>query len=238
MVDEQDEKVQGFLSELDNKLRNRPLPALKQRKAQANMNQVEMVLPAVLSKLGLDRKMKEHALMQVWDSLLPQAIARRSRPIFMDYQNNLVIAVKDASTAQELSLLKTKLLQTIAPTARSLGVELRGVRIDMKNYHQVDEQNLVEEVVLPHQPSDAELKNLPLNENDKRLIAQLDENFAHAGRKDEISFKVGHIYEMQLRLAEWRRQNGYPICQLCNNPVTRLFARDGHKVCFNCSQTE
>jgi len=238
MPDEQDEKVQGFLSDLKIKLRNRPLPALKQRKPQPNMNQVEMVLPAVLSKLGLDRKMKEHALMQVWESLLPQAMARRSRPIFMDHQYNLVIAVKDASTAQELSLIKTKLLQSIAPTARSLGVELRGVRIDMKNFHQADEPNLVEEIVPPHQPTDEELKMLTLSENDKRLIAELAANFAHAGRKDEISFRVGHIYEMQLRLAEWRRQNGYPICQLCHNPVTRLFARDGHKVCFNCSHTE
>ena len=202
------------------------------------MDQIEKVLPAALSQLRLDRRLREHALMQVWSSLLPESISSRSRPLLIDQQHNLVIGVSDASVAQELSLMKSKLMKALAATARSLDIEISSLRLDMKNYHRPAEEEIVEEPALA-QVTEQALSGLTLSHHDMQLICNLSGNLAcRPTGKEELNIMVLRAYERQLRLAEWRRRHGYPVCQSCKNPVSRLFQRGSHKVCFNCRVEE
>ena len=228
---ENNDIVGNFLEELEAKAKkgpNRGIPAKK-----AGLASVDKLLPDVLSKLGLDRRLKEHALMQIWSSLLPGAILQRSRPLFIDSQRNLVVAVSDASVAQELSLLKGKILRTLIETARSLGVELKGIRIDMKHYHKTAEPQEPERLVLA-QPDDKALNSLVLESQRKHLLLELEDSLAASHDSVVKKEKVLHAFEMQLRLAQWRKENGYPLCEYCRNPVVRLYLFGTHKVCFNC----
>src|SRR5579883_2844975 len=101
---ENNDQVENFLEELESRARRKPARAGVPKKN--GLETVNKLLPDVLSKLGLDRRLKEHAAMQIWISLLPGAILERSRPLFIDSQRNLVVAVADASVGQEISLLK------------------------------------------------------------------------------------------------------------------------------------
>jgi hypothetical protein len=200
----------------------------------SNLDQVEKVLPSVLAKLGLEKRLREHTLMQVWSGLLSEKLAQRCRPLFIDHQHNLVVAVADAAVAQELSLMKSRLVKGLAATARSLGIELVSLRMDMKNFHRLEEKAVVEEPPLP-QPSDAELLAITLSNHDMQLICDLSRSLPVAqGQKAELNVMVLRAYERQLRLAEWRHRHSFPVCQACDNPVSRLFARGNLKVCFNC----
>ncbi|MBX9689801.1 MAG: DUF721 domain-containing protein [Candidatus Obscuribacterales bacterium] len=201
------------------------------RKANANMQQVEKVLPSVLAQLGLEKRLREHAIMQVWTSLLPAALAKRCRPLFIDHQNSLVVAVSDAAVAQELSLVKSKLLQSLSATARSIGMEVKALRVDMKNFHRHEIAEIEEPKPLP-KPELEELHALQLSINDMRLIGELSKALDESG--SEYKAKIMSTYETQLRLLEWRRRHDYPICQSCGNPVSRRFDKGGHKLCFNC----
>ncbi len=208
----------------------------RRKRSQSEMGLVDKVLPDVMQNLGLEKRLREHALMQVWETLLPRALAERSRPLFIDHQQNLVVAVSDASVAQELSLMKGKLIQSLAATARSLGLELRALRLDMKNFHRAqDEPEPPVELRLP-QPSDRDLLEFELGEHDKQLIVELSKKLSedplNSGHFDEKALRA---FETQLKLLEWRRRNGYPCCQRCSNPVLRLHLIGAYKLCFNCT---
>ena len=56
----------------------------RSRKEKPQLSAVDKVLPEVLSRLGLDRRLKEHSLMQMWLSIAPKPIAERSRPLYLD----------------------------------------------------------------------------------------------------------------------------------------------------------
>lgn len=204
------------------------------KRPRASMQLVDKILPSVMSGLGLDRRMKEHALMQVWPSFLPVVLSEKSRPLFMDNQQNLVISASNAAVAQEISLMKNKLLQNLKMAGRSLGVEVNGLRVEMKNYHQPQEPEVNELAPMP-QANDEELNLVELGANDKQLIVDLSKQLA-ANSEFESSLKMKALkaYERQLRLAQWRRNMGFPICQICSNPVPRLYELDMHKLCFSC----
>lgn len=226
----------GLPPGVDQRLR-RKQPA-KQQKSPASLAPVDKVLPGVLSGLGLERRLREHALMQLWASLLPEALANSSRPLFIDHQHNLVIAVSNASAAQELSLIKGKLMQALEATARSLDIKLVSLRFDLKNFHRPEEKPVPEESPLP-QPSDSQLAELTLKGSDIELIGILSAKLeAETGRSEDLKIMVLRAFEKQLRLAEWRRRHGFPVCQSCGNPVARLFVHETHKVCFNCLQAQ
>ncbi len=205
------------------------------RRKKSQMDLVDKVLPEVMLRLGLEKRLREHALMQVWESVVPKGLAERSRPLFIDHQHNLVVAVRDASVAQELSLMKSKLIGSLASTARSLGLELRGLRLDMKNFHRAKEpEEAAPETPLP-QASEKELRELELSDHDKQLIGELSKKLAEdPDNNGEFNQKAIHAFESQLKLIEWRRRHDYPCCQRCSNPVLRLHDVGSSKLCFNC----
>lgn len=229
---ENNDVVENFLEELASKSKKTPARG-KFVKKLSGLDAVDKLLPGVLSKLGLDRRLKEHAAMQIWSSLLPGVILERSRPLFIDSQRNLVVAVSDASVGQELSLLKGKILRTFIATCKQLGVEVKGIRIDMKHFHKSAEPQEPEPLSYP-QPEEKALRALELDPQRKQLLNELAESLAPGHDSVVKKDKVLHAFEMQLRLEQWRRQNGYPLCQYCQNPVLRLYPMGQHKVCFNC----
>ena len=231
-MENNERKAQNYLNNLESQAKAKT-ERLRHSSSGPCMDAVDKVLPAVLNRLGLDRRLKEHAIMQMWETLVSGAIAERSRPLFIDSQHNLVIAVADAAVAQELSLMKAKVLKTLSVTARSLGIELKALRIDMKHFHRSPEPATPEDVQFP-QPCDRELCDLTLNTHDMQLIGELSKRLAEQNESPPVRKGVLGAYERQLRLAEWRRRHGYPACQQCGSPVQRLYEHGAHKVCFNC----
>ncbi|MBX9571325.1 MAG: DUF721 domain-containing protein [Candidatus Obscuribacterales bacterium] len=204
------------------------------RKEKPQLSAVDKVLPDVLSRLGLDRRLKEHSLMQMWLSIAPKPIAERSRPLFIDSQHNLVVTVSDASVAQEISLMKNQLIPHLSRVAKTLALPFAGIRIDLKHYHQPKElEPAPAEEPLP-MPSEKDLYDQHLTKYDNGLIQDLSNKLAEEKTPPEIAAKVLKTFEHQLRLAQWRKLNGYPICRNCSNPVFRLHEKGANKLCFNC----
>src|SRR5207253_8621975 len=96
------------------------------------VNKLNAVLSRVLSGLGLDKRLREHTLVDLWPVLAGEPWSRKSRGLFIDHESNLVVSVADASTGQELSLLKPQLLKKINIAAKSMGFVIKGIRLDLK----------------------------------------------------------------------------------------------------------
>lgn len=204
------------------------------RKEKPQLSSVDKVLPEVLSRLGLDRRLKEHSLMQMWLSVAPAPIADRSRPLFIDSQHNIVVTVSDAAVAQEISLMKNQLIPHLSRVAKTLSLPFNGIRIDLKHYHQPKalEEAPAENPLPMHTEKD--LYEMHLTKYDNGLIQDLSNKLAEENTPSEIAAKVVKTFEYQLRLTQWRKLNGYPICRHCNNPVFRLHEKGPNKLCFNC----
>lgn len=66
------------------------------------------LLAGVFSKLGVERNPDDYRLWAAWDEVVGPAVARNAQPCKLDARR-LVVAVKNATWMQELSLLRQDL---------------------------------------------------------------------------------------------------------------------------------
>lgn len=211
-----------------------------QKALRAGLSKLDKVLPAVLRQSGLEKRLREHAVFGLWPAVAGDKLSERSRPVYIDSQMNIVITASDSAVAQEIALCRIKLLQSLAPLSRAAGVEIRGIRVDLKHYHRRPEPEPEVEVVTLPEPDDQALVALELGVEQKLLLENLRrdlENHAEPQRA-HINKRVLITYEKQLRLSMWRKARGFPICQQCGFAVSRLHNVGGNKVCFNCQIAE
>ena len=205
------------------------LPRLKPR----SMTSVNQVLNKVVGKLGLDRRLKEHALMSLWPSVAGEMFATCSRPLFLDHEGNIVIAVKDASVGQELSLLKVDLAKKMRAMAKSLGIDVKGLRFDLKNFHNKE----IVPLLIPPGPmlarnvTDAELASFTLTAEEMAELANLRNKLDNQQGFD-LSQRIITMYERELRMKHWRKSQSLPICPSCREPALSLHGRYG--TCRDC----
>src|SRR5262249_29166343 len=112
------------------------------RRSSSQFKRAGQVLNRVLSKLGLDQRLRENTLMNLWPVLLGEPWASRSRCLFIDTQGTLVVSVADASTGQELSLMKSQLLRRVNAAAQSMSLNIKGIRFDLKHFYERAAQSL------------------------------------------------------------------------------------------------
>jgi Protein of unknown function (DUF721). len=214
------------------------------RKGRAQMASISNVLSEVVKRYGLDKSLKMHALTSYWPHAVGEPFASITRPLFIDYEGNLVVSVKDASVAQELSFKKPQLMKSLRPLANSVGLKLTGLRFDLKNYTRIanldqeaqqrqaqKSQNEYVDQLRKEEPEDAELNAIELPEDDALELAAMrdsllnQEGFASGPR-------ILALYERELRLRYWRQSKGYPRCTRCQTPQPRLHGTS--ELCAGC----
>ena len=203
---------------------------------------VNNVLNRVMSNLGLDRRLREHTFMSLWSTFVTSGIADRSRPIYIDADRNFVVAVADASTGQELSMMKGKILQTLGPAARSLGIEVRGLRIDLKHYHSGLAPNAIElDLVKPWpKATEADLAETELTTADQAQLSMLRADLENSEQSPAIKARLLRMFEREMRMKNWQLANGFPTCQKCGAPAERLHelksaqSEQPAMVCLSC----
>lgn len=64
-------------------------------KARRNPQRVGSILEKTLKKMSLDRKLKEHEIWNVWDSVVGEYVSRHAQP---DFMRNKILFVKVSSS--------------------------------------------------------------------------------------------------------------------------------------------
>jgi hypothetical protein len=195
---------------------------------------LETVLSQVTSSLGLDRRLKEHALIDLWPVLAGEPWCRKSRVLFIDHEGNLVVSVADASTGQELSLLKPQLIKQINTAAKSLGIAVKGMRLDLKHFHSkpLPELDFIGQAGRLPEPSEAELNAVELSAEDVASVGALREELRTHPESPVSGDRVAELFEKELKLRAWRREHGYPICTACGIPAAILHG--DNRICMVC----
>lgn len=219
---------------------------MSQNSHNKGLKKVGGVLSKVASSLGLDKRLKERALLDLWPSLAPSRLAHKTRAMFIDFDGNIVIAVKDAPTGQELSLLKPKLLRSLSQAAKHLGLNIKGLRLDLKQFysHNLDaNQSLEQTKYIPPLPTNKELADINLEPCDLEELEKLKKELQQAGdylkensehsEKLELGQRIAGLFERELRLKRWRLQKDFPICTNCQSPCDQLHgAKSECSTCF------
>lgn len=172
--------------------------------------------------------------MSLWPAIVGDVFGSRSRPLFIDSEKNLVVAVKDASVGQELSLYKLEILKKLKLAGKSVGVEISGLRFDLKHYGKPPEPAAIPDDKRPGipEPQESELRSIVLTGED---LKELEELGAHLKMNDLPESTVRQemqaasperilsVFERELRLRRWKMSNGCPSCERCGTLTARFF---------------
>lgn len=199
---------------------------------RSQMTGVSNLLPKVVRALGIDRRLKEHTLMNLWPHIVPEPFASRARPLFIDADGNLVVAVQDAAIGQEFGFRRGEILKLVGAAARGVGLNLNGLRFDMKRFFEGKlerEAEMRERAAVLPAPTAADLAAIQLSEDDLADFRFLGEGDIE---DDALKGRMRALYEKELRLKRWREANGYPRCGRCGDVAPRLHGTD--LICAYC----
>lgn len=213
---------------------------IKQRRAAAfgvrkkSWSPVSTVLTQLLSRLGLERRLREHTLVSLWPTIVEPQVAERTRPLFLDSEGKLVVSVRDASTGQELSLRKTELTKSLQKIARGIGIQVTGMRFDLKHFHAPQQGNLpIHQTPSLPEPTNDHLTEVNLAEEQLASLAELRRSLeSDSNIHTSLIPRILTAYERELRLKSWRIKNNYPICPSCSEPCDVLHGRKA--LCADC----
>ena len=219
-------------------MNNENQKSVRNTSGKAKFTTVNTIMPSLIVKLGLDRRMQEQALLSLWPSLVDPIYASRSMPLYIDEQNILVVAAENGSTAQELSFHKTKLLTQLQQIGIGLGLTIKGMRFDLKRFSQAQNSEkhakaLQNKPIEPVVPPDSELIAFTLTEVELKEIANLKKNL-DAASSTEWSERIANLVEKKLRLKKWCIQNNMPTCEQCGEPLSPSCHQLNIKLCPYC----
>jgi hypothetical protein len=217
---------------MDEKKRDKSQPANRR-----NFSTISKVLPQLLRKLGLDKRLKEQTFINIWPHIVGEPFGSLSRPLFIDHERNVVIAVRDASTGQEMTFAKPQLLKAIRQAARGVGIEITGMRFDLKRFYEKSPDDIPE--ILPDpanklpEPTAEDLAAIVLRPEHLNEIVALGNSFLEAqpDAAESLVSRVKALYEKELRIRLWRDSRGFPHCSQCGDVTARL-----HGTALICAQ--
>ncbi|MFP6599348.1 MAG: DUF721 domain-containing protein [Deltaproteobacteria bacterium] len=70
------------------------------------------IIGASLDRLGIDRELDDYRIWQAWDEVVGEAIRRNAEPVRLDGQR-LVVAARNASWMQELTLMRGEIVERL-----------------------------------------------------------------------------------------------------------------------------
>jgi len=219
--------------------------------SKGKFTEINNILPRVLNSLGLDKHLHEQSLFSLWPSLVPEVYASRSRPIYIDNQGILVVAVENGSTAQDLSFLKAKILEQLQHFARGLGLSIKGMRFDLKHFSR-EENSVISvkhasaEYLESFVPPDDELAEIELNDKEINEIQYLKQKLhislkQVAAQRNEDNYssqmveRISHLVEKKLRVQKWYLLKNMPICKRCAEPLPQSQHHLNRMLCSYCA---
>jgi hypothetical protein len=81
---------------------------------------IKRILNATLRKLGLEKRIKECAILSFWNEAVGESIASHTRPLKV-YDGRMTVLVESPSWTQELTFLKNRIIERLN---RSIGKEV------------------------------------------------------------------------------------------------------------------
>lgn len=100
----------------------------------SNFESINDVINQIGFKYDQPLEAKKEEFFNCWEELVGQKLAAVSKPLELDSKNVLLISCKNSFIANELFLSKKNLLSVIEEKAVEIGLEIKDIRFDYKNW--------------------------------------------------------------------------------------------------------
>ena len=100
---------------------------------------IDEVISKMLKDTTLKKAITRNNLFKFWEKVVGEKFKNNSKPYSMTTNSVMVIACKSSVVAQELTLRKTKILKDLEPYLKSLKLNVKDLRFDVKRW--IDEDN-------------------------------------------------------------------------------------------------
>lgn len=172
------------------------------------VEKAETVLQDLIRRYGMESKLQENRLMQVWPRAVGPAIAAVARPVRVK-NGVLWVQVKSSAWVQELSFQRHYILQRLAGYLPNLHLHHLYLRTNWPEENlTLEAQEAPEE---PPLPSMKELEKIALSPREQEYIEAVASHLSD-GEMRKV-FQQAMTREMQSR--HWRLQHGWKPCPCC-----------------------
>ena len=146
---------------------------------------------SMMSENKLNFVVKQSTIFSFWDSIVGSKFSKFTKPYSIK-ANKLYVSAKSPVVAQELSLYKTKILNKVNSYSQALGLEIKDIIFNYKNYTSTNpiKSNTVEDkpvVIEKSTLNDIELAK----ENKEQIQKSIDKiNFLDENQKQKLADKI------------------------------------------------
>ena len=95
---------------------------------------VDITIAKLLENKDFKKAITKSNLFKFWKKSVGEKFATNSKPYSMTTNSIMVIACKNSAVAQELMLRKTKILKELEPYLKSLKMNVKDLRFDVKRW--------------------------------------------------------------------------------------------------------
>lgn len=95
---------------------------------------IDNILAKILDNKEFKKAVTKSNLFKFWKKVVGEKFADKSKPYSMTTNSVMIIACKTSIVAQELLLRKTKILKDLEPYLKSLKLNAKDLRFDVKRW--------------------------------------------------------------------------------------------------------
>jgi|YNPNPStandDraft_1061719.scaffolds.fasta_scaffold26688_2 predicted nucleic acid-binding Zn ribbon protein len=172
------------------------------------VEKAETVLQDLIRRYGMESKLQESRLLQVWPQAVGPAIAAVARPVRMK-NGVLWVQVKSSAWIQELSFQRHYILQRLASYLPNVHLHRLYLRTNWPE--ETPARGVQENPLDPPLPSLKELEKIALLPEEQAYIEAVASHLSDGEMR--AAFQRAMTHEMQSR--QWRIQHGWKPCPSC-----------------------
>ena len=147
---------------------------------------------------NMQNVIKQSTIFSFWEDIVGVKFARTTRPFLIRY-SKLYVSAKSPIIAQELSLLKSKLIPKINSYSLALGIKVKDIIFDYKNYYTSETKTDTEDKPIWY--SCENFKQIELDcceyENIKKAVEKI--NFLDDTQKEKLISKICNAKKAQIK---------------------------------------
>ena len=104
-----------------------------------NFEGIDETISKMLEDKDFKKAITKTNLFKFWKNVVGEKFKTNSKPYSMTANSVMVIACKNSAVAQELMLRKTKILKDFEPYLKSLKMNVKDLRFDVKRWVEEEE---------------------------------------------------------------------------------------------------
>ncbi len=184
---------------------------------------IDNVLDSVMKDLKLDKGLKQQDFAKLWPKIVGIKFQNSSKVVSIHTKQNidiLTVAVSSHTVAQELSFFKEDIIKKINKVAKDFDYNIKEIIFNSKLWEELKNESKekkeekssnfykIEKIF-----SEEELKKIEISQE---IIESVKNSLKEQKfSSEEMKEKFLNTIIKDLKIQEWRKKNGFPVCSKC-----------------------